>query len=435
MYFERDIIHELESRLNNYDLPMLVLGARQIGKTTSIKHYLESSNVDFIYINFENNKDICNLFQENLEPKRIVEELLLKFSKNNVDILFFDEIQECPNALTSLKYFSEDSNVKVIASGSLLGMTLKKEHSSFPVGKVTRMYMYPMSFVEFLKATNKSKLVTEIERLSINSNISTTLHNMLLKEFDLYLNVSGFPKSVESYNNTNNLQSCKEIVSNIRKDYLDDMTKHVSNVDGTKIKNIYNSIDGMLLNENQKFKFSVVDKQGYKRLDVAFDWLRSSYLVNSVYKLSPKTLILPLHLHIKDNEFKLYTNETTLLMNRYDYYMSGTLNKNDNIFKGIVYENYMSSILNKYFEELYYYHNRNTEVDFVIELNSQIIPIEVKSGKRVVSKSFNFFIEKHKIKKAIKISRLPLSKGKVVTNIPVYLIDQLLKQDKEFIVK
>lgn len=235
--------------------------------------------------------------------------------------------------------------------------------------------------------------------------------------------VSGFPESVDSYLKTKDVKICFEIIEDISQGYRNDINKYARPIDALKIRSIYDNINGMLVNENQKFKFSTIDKQGYKSLNLAFDWLSSSYLTYPVYKLSPNKLSLPLNLHRKENEFKLLANETSILMGNYEYQYLSMMKRNDNIFKGVIYENYVGTVLARYYKQLYYYHRKTTEIDYVIQIKNSIVPIEVKSGKNNPSKSLMFFMNKQEIKRGIKITRSNIYENDDVINIPIYLLD------------
>lgn len=187
------------------------------------------------------------------------------------------------------------------------------------------------------------------------------------------------------------------------------------------------------MNDNQKFKFSTIDKQGYKSLNLGFEWLNNSFLTYPVYKLSSNQISLPLSMHKKENEFKLLVSETSILMNNYDYQYLSLLKGDDNIFKGVIYENYVGTVLARYFEQLYYYHYKTTEVDYLININKQIVPIEIKSGKNNPLKSLKYFIEKNSLAHGLKVTRSNIYVQDQVLNIPIYLLDHFCDNRTEIL--
>lgn len=431
MEFNREIIKTLEIELNDYQKPLLVIGARQIGKTTTIQNYLNRSEFSHVYINLDSDTAAREVFDLDFDINRIVLEFQLLYKNSNFDTIFFDEIQECPRALTSLKYFQENSSLKIICSGSGLGVTINHFGHSFPVGKVKKLEMYPMSFPEFLETIDEPLLLNVINNCDFSEPINNTAHKLLLEKFDLYMMISGFPESVASYQKTADITKSFEIINDIYEGYKNDINKYATNTDALKIRSIYDNINAMLVNENQKFKFSIVDKQGYKSLNLAFEWLNNSYLTYPVYKLSPKNLTLPLSMYKKENEFKLLVNETSILMHNYDYQYLGLMRGNDNIFKGVVYENYVGTVFARYFRQLYYYHQKTTEVDYLLNINNQIVPVEVKSGNNNPSKSLQYFIEKHDINLALKVTRSNIYTKEKLLNIPIYLLDTYCRKYKQ----
>lgn len=423
MEFTRDIMNRLEIELNNYQKPLLIIGARQIGKTTTIRNFLNDNQTNYLYVNLDSDAAARAIFDQDFVIDRILLELQLMYNQGTFDTIFFDEILKCPRALTSLKYFQENSTVKVICSGSGLGVTINHFGHSFPVGKVKTIEMYPMSFPEFLAASGEQMLLGIMKSSDFNQALNNTAHNLLLEKFDMYMMVSGFPESVASYLQTGDITKSFEIINDIFEGYKNDINKYASNTDALKIRSIYDNINAMLVSDNQKFKFSVVDKQGYKSLNLAFEWLNNSFLTYPVYKLSPKFLTLPLSMYKKENEFKLLVNETSILMHNYDCQYLGLMRGNDNIFKGVIYENYVGTVLARYYKQLYYYHHKTTEVDYILNINNQLVAVEIKSGNNNPSKSLQYFIEKHELSHALKVTRSNIYKQDKVLNIPVYLLD------------
>lgn len=433
MQFKRKIIETIDQELTYGNKPLLVIGARQIGKTTTIINYLNQKQSKYLYINLDSDTQARNVFEKDLDINRITLELSLIYKETDFDTIFFDEIQECAKALTSLKYFQEQSQLKIICSGSGLGVTINHLGQSFPVGKVKIINMYPMSFIEFLDARGETALLDIISKANYTEAINHTAHKLLLEQFDLFLMVSGFPESVDSYIQTQSIKRSFEVISDINRGYQNDINKYANNTDALKIRNIYVNINGMLMNENQKFKFSQINKQGFKVLDTAFEWLNNSFLTYPVYKLSPNNLTLPFSLHKKDNEFKLLINETSILMENHDYQYLSLMRANDNIFKGVIYENYVGTVLARYTKQLFYYHHKTTEIDYLLNIDHKIVPIEVKSGKNNPSKSLKFFIEKHGIEFAVKVTRSNIYLQDNILNVPIYLLDEFCSKREEIL--
>lgn len=425
MKFRRTIEAEIKNGLDNYKSPLMVLGARQIGKTTTIKNILEKQKINYVYLNFEENEELKLLFESNLDVSRIVKEIEFMHNITNLELIFFDEIQAFSKAITSLKYFCENPIVKVISSGSNLGITIFSEEFSFPVGKVKILEMYPMSFFEYLDNSNEQNFLAFLKDAYQNRQISDAMHKKALDLFDKYLLVGGMPACIEELLLSENLNEVIEINKQLFNSYKLDIRKYAKPKDILRIGKIYDLTNTMLLNENQKFKVSAVDKKGYRVLDYAFEWLRESKVIIPIYKISNRQPNIPLKAHVKDNEFKLAYSDTSLLINNFDYSYFQSLQNNDRIYTGVILENYVATVLRRKFSTLYYYHYKEAEIDFLVQYEGELIPIEVKAGKNNPAKSLQFFIDKNEISKAYKINRSNFYQKDKVLSVPVYLLDCL----------
>lgn len=413
---------------NNISIPLMVIGARQIGKTYIIDKFCRENFKDYIYINLERQKDIFNLFEESIDPEVLIPKIELELNviiDIETTVIFIDEIQVSEKAITSLKYFCESNKkFKIIVAGSLLGVKLNRFNSSFPVGKVDIKYMFPMTFDEFLIAIGRENLLNEIKKYYEKMNpISETIHNLALKFYKDYLCVGGMPIAVLEYikNDFNISHFNKEIISNIITSYLADMTKYTLNSnEAIKITTIYNKMPNQLGKENKKFIYTLVDKNASRKtLESSLDWLLAS---NMVYKSNLiKIPQMPLKAYIDDNNFKIYLNDVGILSSLCDIEFKDVVLDNEFMFRGILTENYIASTFKANNKNLYYWKSGNlAELDFILQTEDGIIPVEVKSSESTRSKSLNVYIEKYKPKYAIRISAKNFGIFNNIKSIPLY---------------
>lgn len=405
----------------------MVVGARQIGKTYTIDEFCKSEFTNYIYINLLNNKEIIEIFKENINTEDKIKKMELSLG-HTIDyentIIFFDEIQESEELISALKFFCERKvSYKIICAGSLLGVKINRFHSSFPVGKVRIINMYPMNFEEFLWAMDYEIAIPEIKRCyQENVKMSDSIHEKLLNYYRMFLCVGGMPRMVLSLKEIQKiLEVDKSIASNIYKEYLMDMNKYVTNVtEGIKNETIYNSIPSQLANLSNKFQYGKINNNARKRdYETSLDWLISSKMVlrsNLVKKVE-----IPLKAYIDDDYFKLYLSDIGLLVSileiRYDDIM---LNK-EFMYKGVLAENYVATELIHNYETLYYWKSENrAEIDFLINAKDGIIPIEVKANTNNNSKSLNLYMEKYKPSFAIRISSKNFGFENNIKSVPLY---------------
>ena len=417
----------LEWKNTDISTPLMIVGARQIGKTYVIDEFCRNEFQNYEYINLLNNKDIINIFHENINVEEKVKKMELAIG-HTIDyentVIFFDEIQESEELISALKYFCESKTAyKIVCAGSLLGVKINRFHSSFPVGKVSIVTMYPMNFEEFLWAMNYEMVIPEIEKCyQENIQMSKPIHEKLLNYYRMFLCTGGMPKMVLNLKNKQNiLEVDKSVISNIYKEYLMDMNKYITNVnEGIKNEAIYNSISTQLANTSKKFQYSKINNNARKRdYNDSLNWLISSKMIlksNYVRRIE-----IPLKAYVDDDYFKLYLSDVGLLVSNLEIRFEDIMLNKEFMYKGVIAENYVATELIHNYETLYYWQSENkAEIDFLIYNKDGIIPIEVKADTNNNSKSLNIFIEKFKPKYAIRISAKNFGFENNIKSIPLY---------------
>lgn len=431
---KRKIYNKLLDWKNNTDniKPLMILGARQVGKTYVINEFCEKEFKNYIHINLFQDTEIVKLYksEKNSKDKYIEFQLLMNFDFDTPNtIIFIDEIQECEELISELKFFCEEhNNVRIICAGSLLGVKLKRSKSSFPVGKVNMIYMYPMDFEEFLVALNQQMLVDKIkECFNTNKEMYQALHERALNYYRLYLCVGGMPESVFNFVSVdgNILKYNSRILTEIVDSYFKDMDKYVnSNAEALKIERIYSSIPSQLLNNSNKFQFSkVVSGAKFRDYDTALDWLYASNMVLKTELVNVPGI--PLIGFVNVEYFKLYLNDVGILSKMTNLKFVDILRDNLSLYKGAIAENYVANELVQNGINLYYWQSNGVaEVDFLIYTEDGIIPIEVKAGDSVKSKSLNRYMEKYNPSYAIRVStrNFGFNEEKKIKSIPLYAV-------------
>ena len=420
---------------NNVLMPLMVIGARQVGKTYIINEFCKNEFEDYIYINLLDNKSIISFFEENIDTKEKIAKMELYLNRKITEntVLFFDEIQESEQLISALKYFCEsDFPYKVVCAGSLLGVKLNRFKSSFPVGKVRILKMYPMNFEEFLLAIGEDMAIEKIKECYKNNEpMDEALHKKYLKYYRLYLCVGGMPEAVNNLinNKLDILSFDKEILNSIVISYLADMTKYVSNkFESAKIERIYNTIPKQLLKENKKFMYSEIEKNARRRdYYMSLEWLISSNLVIPSYFVNK--FEIPLKGYMDSDSFKLYLSDVGLLSSILNIPYNKLVLGDKMEYLGTIAENYVANELKSNGFDLYYYSlSRILEIDFLIESNEGVIPIEVKASDNVKSKSLNYYMEKYKAKYAIRISTKNFGFDNNIKSVPLYATFAIKKQ-------
>jgi uncharacterized protein len=407
-------------------MPLVLHGARQVGKTFVVKKFANEHYANFVYLNFEANAQLQAIFRKDLSPKRIVAELSVLMGvaiQEHTTLLFFDEIQASERALTSLKYFSEETpDYHIIAAGSLLGVALHREQYSFPVGKVVVKMLYPLDFEEFLWAT-ASKDAANIIRTCYNSNLSCSLHEHFMEQFRLYLCLGGMPNVINTYLQTHSFDEVDVVQRNIVDAYIVDMAKYALPVDTVKIMSTYHSVPTQLAKENKKFQYKFI-KSGARsnQYETAIDWLCASGIVIKCVRIHQGHY--PLSVHSEPGIFKIYMGDIGLLRSKLGIAAQVILSDSQqmNYFKGSLVENYVANALVSRGFECYYWESEGkAEVDFVIQTNGgECIPIEVKSSENVRSKSLNQYVMKYNPPYSIRISAKNFGFENEIKSIPHY---------------
>ena len=429
---KRFILDELiKWKQSKYRKPLILKGARQIGKTYILKQFGEENYEGVAYFNFDHDEDLYNLFSNTKNPKRLLEQLSFIYGKAIIPgktLIIFDEIQECPNALNSLKYFQEEANEYHIAcAGSLLGIRLS--HTSFPVGKVEFLNMYPMSFSEFLIADNCENLVEYMKSIKEIETIPDIFFNQLEEKLKAYFIIGGMPEAVNIWVNEKNMELVNNVQENILKAYESDFSKHTQNSEANKISLIWNSIPSQLAKENKKFLYQTI-KEGARAREYenALNWLNDANLIYKIYNVTKTNF--PLKAYNDLSSFKIYMNDVGLLkrMANLDSRIVIEGNKLFEEFKGAFTENYVLNMLCNIFDSVpnYFTFDRH-EIDFVIQYKNKTIPIEVKANKSVNNISLTRYNEKYDNDISIRFSMNNLKKDGKVINIPLFLIEYMEK--------
>ncbi len=403
--------------------PLILRGARQTGKTWLMKEFGKQNYETYVYFNFDEEEELKSIFQINKNPNRIIELLSLL---SNIKILpektliIFDEIQECPEALNALKYFYENANeFHVIAAGSLLG-TLLAQPKSYPVGKVNLLNVNPLTFDEFLQATDIT-LFYYYESIQKNQIIEEIFHNRLLDAFDSYLIVGGMPECVSSWIKDRDSNKVARIQKELIALYESDFSKHNGKVNAGRILMVFRSIVSQLSKSNEKFMYGAVREGGRARdFEEAIEWLVSAGMLNRVYNVSKAEH--PLAAFDKLDQFKLYFFDTGLLKTMAGIDNRAILLKTDYQFKGPLTENYvLQQIKGLYDVEPRYFSEKNCEIYFLIQNGIDIIPVEVKAGESKSAPSFKKFVSNQSSSLAIRFSKNGYRKDGVIVNVPLYL--------------
>lgn len=414
---------------SEYRKPLILRGARQVGKTYILKKFGEENYDGIAYFNFDHDENLYNLFTNTKDPKRILEQLAFIYGKAIIPgrtLIFFDEIQECPNALNSLKYFQEEANeYHIVCAGSLLGIRLS--HTSFPVGKVEFMTLYPMTFSEFLIADNCENLVDYMNTIEKSENLPEIFFNILEEKLKAYFIIGGMPEVVNSWVNEKDMERVNAIQDAILKSYESDFSKHTSNTEANRISLIWNSIPSQLAKENKKFLYQTI-KEGARAREYenALNWLNDANLINKVYNVNKADL--PLKAYNDLSCFKIYMNDVGLLrrMANLDSKIVVEGNRLFEEFKGALTENFVLNMLNAKYENVpNYFTFDRYEIDFIIQYRNNIIPIEVKSGRTTNNSSLTKYNERYKSDISIRLSSNNLIKNEKILNIPLFMVEYI----------
>jgi uncharacterized protein len=408
-------------------MPLILNGARQVGKTYILKEFAASHFSRFVYVNLETETTISAFFDGDLKPLRLVQYLETVSDLRIIPgetLIIFDEIQSCPRALLSLKAFCEEApDLHVVAAGSLLGVAVNREKYSFPVGKVDELAMFPLDFEEFLWAMNRTKLCTEIKNhFDKNETMPEVLHSEALELYKKYLIIGGMPASIKEYLETGSFLTVKDVQGRILNEYIADMAKYANPATSVKIRACYNSIPAQLAKENVKFQYKTVQRGGTASIfGESIEWLIFAGIAIKCQKTSHG--FMPVFAYADLSDFKLYMNDAGMLTMKSGMATQTILSsiEEDNMFLGMISENFVAQALVCNGFSLFYWKNENTaELDFVVQIEGKVIPVEVKKGKRTKSTSFNIFMKQYNCPYGIRISGKNFGFENSIRSVPLY---------------
>lgn len=429
---QRDIYKKLEEwKTSSRRKPLVLNGARQVGKTYALKHFGKTTYQTMAYLNFEKDEKLCRYFENTLDPKELIKILSIHTEVDIVphkSLLILDEIQECPKALNSLKYFCEEANnYHVVAAGSLLGVKTAGG-KGFPVGKVNFLHMFPMTFFEFLSALGHDKTRQFLEEYSSFEPIPEPLHEKLIQLLKLYFFIGGMPEAVKEYARNEKLNVVREIQEEILDAYEKDFAKHAPPHEIMKITTAWKQVHRQLAKENKKFVFATIRKSARGRdYEEALQWLTDAGLIHKSFLIeTPK---FPLSAYADNNSFKIFLADVGLLGAQSNL-SPKILIEGDSLFtefKGALTENYVAQEwVATHQKGLYYWTSEGTaEVDFLIEQEHKIYPLEVKAGLSQKKKSLLVYNQKYNPAKLLRTSSMNLKHDGAIYNYPLYMISRV----------
>ncbi len=437
----REIINDLKKWKDKARRkPLLLTGVRQCGKTYIVEEFAKECFDNYVYVNFESAENMSGVFDYDFDVKRIITELERQFKtkiKAGNTLVFFDEIQECPRAITAMKYFCENmKELHLICAGSLLGVALKEKNISFPVGKVNRLQLYPMSFKEFVIANGRDDLIEVFNDWPEDRTIPDLYSVPMKKLLKEYYLIGGMPEVVNTYVETKDFDEAFEVQNEILKDYADDFSKHAPLSEVPKIRWIWDSVPVQLAKENNKFVFSHV-KEGKRsaELEDALQWLENAGLIIKTELVEKPEL--PLDGFADKTYFKVYMSDVGLLRAKSKVAVQTIMNESDLYvrYKGAFAENYVLNELKSTGKNPFFWRSGNSaEVDFIYESEGEMVPVEVKAADNTQAKSYKQFCKKYAPRIGIKLSEKNIAKNQiqetVTYSIPLYLgwnIDRYVK--------
>lgn len=399
----RDIYKKLlEWKKENNNKPLILQGARQVGKTYILIEFAKNEFKNIAYFDFDKNPELRNFFKESLTPKKIIEKLSIyqerKITPEDT-LIIFDEIQESPRTITSLKYFNEsEEKYNVVSAGSLLGVKIGQS-APFPVGKVVFLELYPFSFGEFLESIGKKELRRLLDEVKELKPIEDIFHKQLIENLKMYLYIGGMPEPIKQYNADQDLNKVRKIQNDLLKGFENDFKKHTTEAVTIKLTNTWNTIPNQLAKENKKFKFSEISRNARAReYNEIITWLVDAGLVYKSYNIEvPK---LPLSGYKQENIFKIFLLDVGLLGAMLDL-SAKTIIEGEKLFaeyNGVFTENFVAQeLVANGVKNLYYWTSKRlAEIDFLLPYDEKIYPLEVKSGSNIRSKSLKVYRDKYK---------------------------------------
>ena len=430
MYMYRKISEYLESwKSGKYRKPLIIQGARQVGKTYAVLEFGRTHYDNVAYFNFQTSESLADTFTESVSPAYLIP-ILSHISGQTITrgntLIVFDEVQLCERALTSLKYFQEEAPYyHIIAAGSLLGVAVNRKKYAFPVGKVDRYTMYPMDLEEFLLAMGEKDLVGRIRNCyEKNTPMPAALHEAALKLYRQYLAIGGMPEAVARFVDTHDYTQTRHILETIQMDYLDDMSKYQeSSNEIKKTRLTYGTAAVQLSKKNTRFQYKMI-RTGARAAEFenAIEWLVSANLLSRVYRA--ESIMKPLENYKDIDDFKIYLSDTGLLCAQKEIRAEDVLYMEDELedFKGGMTENYVNTqLIRSGFKPYFWRNDKGTkEVDFIISIDGKLIPVEVKSGEQVKSASLNEYMHLFNPAYAIRISEKNFGMENNIKAIPLY---------------
>jgi predicted AAA+ superfamily ATPase len=437
---ERQIIEKLRQwKIKRNRKPLILQGARQVGKTWILKYFGKVEFEDVAYFNFDEQEGLKEFFKTTKNPQRIIQKLSSIHGRKIIPqttLIIFDEIQECNEALNSLKYFCEDApEYSIVSAGSLLGVSLSRG-CSFPVGKVEFLSIYPLSFTEFLKSAD-SQLFDYLNTITISEKIPDIFFNRLVEYFKIYFISGGMPEAALEIIETNDLDSVQSVLKNILHSYQLDFSKHIDKKDIPKIDYVWKSIDSQLAMENKKFLYQAA-KEGARAREYenALEWLVKAGLAYRIFLTTKPAL--PLSAYSDLSSFKLYCLDVGILRRLSNLSPTALSEKNRLFteFRGALTENYILQSLIPQFDNVvpfYWKSGNQAEIDFLIQYQNFVVPIEVKSGEHTRSRSLSVYQNKYLPEIRIRYSLQNIERNGNLLNIPLFLADYTQKFIAEFL--
>ena len=416
---------------SRYRKPLIIQGARQVGKTYAILEFGKKHYENVAYFNFQTNPSLAATFSENISPSYllpILSHISGKVITKGQTLIVFDEVQLCERALTSLKYFCEEApEYHIIAAGSLLGVAVNRGKYAFPVGKVDRYTMYPMDMEEFLIAFGEKDLVNRIHK-SFDERIPmpAALHDAALKYYRQYLAIGGMPEAVARYIDTQDYIQIRHVLETIQMDYLDDMSKYQENSNEIKKTRLaYGTIAVQLSKKNVRFQYKII-KTGARAAEFenAIEWLVSAGLISRVYRA--EQIMKPLENYKDIDDFKIFLSDMGLLCAQKGLRAEDVLYMDEELidFKGGMTENYVNiQLICSGFRPYFWRNDKGTkEVDFIVMIQGKLIPVEVKSGDNVASSSLADYVKQFSPAWSIRISARNFGFENNIFSVPLYAV-------------
>lgn len=432
MYMYRKVSEFLEQwKASKYRKPLIIQGARQTGKTYAILEFGKTHYDNVAYFNFQTSRTIAATFEESISPSYLLP-ILSHISGQTITrgntLIFFDEIQLCERAVTSLKYFCEEApEYHIIAAGSLLGVAVNREKYAFPVGKVDRYTMHPMDMEEFLLACGEKDLTSRIRTCYDNDiPLPTALHTAALRLYRQYLAIGGMPEAVSRFVDTQDYTQVRHVLDTIQMDYLDDMSKYQNSANEIKKTRLtYGTVAVQLSKKNTRFQYKII-KTGARAAEYenAIEWLVSAGLLSRVYRA--EQIKKPLENYKDIDDFKIYLSDMGLLAAEKDIRAEDIFFMEEELadFKGGMTENYVcTQLLRSGFKPYFWRNDKGTrEVDFIVPLKGKLIPLEVKSGDHVTAASLNEYVRLYKPAYSIRISEKNFGFENNIKSVPLYAV-------------